>query len=228
MNNIKTIFKKEIRLTFCSFKGILSLIFPMFIILFALVPSLSGIKPETSPEEVDSLVAVFQIIPILFTLLIGQTAFPLEFQYRTLKFLLTSPISERELFIAKSLPSIGGGLVVNILLSFFLILYLKVRLVPIRGETLIIFFGLGSAVVILSGLSVIVCSIYFSGEIMRFLPTVIPIGIILSVFVLISFIPGNLFWKNIGAIVVIILLSLIILKLSIKGFKREILILKEG
>jgi len=87
---------------------------------------------------------------------------------------------------------------------------------------------LGSVEVILTSFVLIAVTTYLSGEMAKFVPVLVPIGIIFSVFLIISFVPGSILFKISVATVIMAFLSLVTFRISIAGFKRERLILKGG
>lgn len=228
MGIISTIFKKEIRVTFTSKSSIFGLLLPMGIFLLVFIPLLGEMTPETPIEEIVATLSLFTIISITIVLLVGQTAFPMEFQYRTIKLLLVSPVSEKEIFLGKSLPCLTMGIAINTALSIFLMLFINARSIPIDPSIPLALLGLGSIEIILTSFVLIAVTIYLSGEMARFLPALVPVGIILSVFLIISFVPGSILFKISVATVIMAFLSLVTFRISIAGFKRERLILKGG
>jgi ABC-type transport system involved in multi-copper enzyme maturation permease subunit len=229
MKAISTIAKKEFRMTFGTKESLISLLFILVLLSFCFLGPLVNLSQNTLSQAVFlSYIPLFQIFPVVLAFMVGQNAFSGELNERTIKFLLTLPIKEEEIFIGKALPCLVAGLGASIALSTALIAVFSSSGLIINAEVLITFFGMGGAIVLLASFVLIAFSVYFSGMAASFLPILVTFGIIGSVYTLMRFVPGSSLLKSIVITIIFIALSVVILRVSLLGFSRERLILKGG
>ncbi|MFX0015969.1 MAG: hypothetical protein ACFFB2_16105 [Promethearchaeota archaeon] len=217
--------KKELKIRFGSRRVLIPMVFSLGLPMLVFIPSLLDAFSESEPENDFFRFLLFLILPVLVTTLVGINTFINEIRWKTIKPLLVTPISEKEIFLGKSMACIVAGLITQVLLSG--IILFTVNLVQL--STILLLFIIGP-------LSVIFTTFIFIIGTSRF-PTVaegggavlMPIGgllIILMIFFL--FVSYLQFTKILGyALLALILLILVFMTyfLAKKWFNREILVL---
>jgi len=136
---IMEIGKKELKTAFKSKSIILHLLMAIGIPLLGIVPQLPKAVGEGGLEAVYLTVFMFLLIATVITSLVGMNAFLNEIKWRTIKSLLVAPVSEKEIFVGKSLACIMAGLIVEACLAVVILAFLPIPIdVPILIRLLVI------------------------------------------------------------------------------------------
>jgi len=216
--------KKELKTTFKSKAIILPLLMAIGIPLFAIISTLPAIA-QRGTEGVYAILLTLLLIPTVITSLVGMNAFLNEIKWRTIKSLLVAPVSEKEIFIGKSLACIIAGLIVEVCLVVIVFIFLPMAVdIPI----LIILLLIGPLLVMFATFLIIAATSKFPSSAEGGAAGFIPVGGIMGIFLLCFFLQRLL---RIGPTLTNIMIALVIAVLTIltyfiatKWFNRERLV----
>jgi len=131
--------KKELKTTFKSKSIILPLLMAIGIPLFAIIPQLPKAVAEGGTEGIYLILFMLLLILTIITSLVGMNAFLNEIKWKRIKSLLVAPVSEKEIFMGKSLACIITGLIVEVCLAVIILAFLPIPVdVPILITLLVI------------------------------------------------------------------------------------------
>jgi len=185
MNNvIVEIGKKELKTTFKSKSVILPLLMAIGIPLFALIPQLPKAAAGGGLEGVYLILFMLLLIPTVITSLVGVNAFLNEIKWKTIKSLLVAPVSEKEIFVGKSLACIISGLIVEACLAVVILAFLPI---PIDVPILITLLVIGPLLVMFATFLIISATSRFPSSAEGGAAAFIPVGGIIAVFLLCFF-----------------------------------------
>lgn len=132
MINIATaICKKELKIRFGSKRVLFPILFSIGLMMMAFIPRIQEAFSQTEPESEYLQFMFFLILPVMVTALVGINSFINEIRWKTIKPLLVAPISEKEIFLGKSMACIVAGLVTEAFLSGLILFSLNSVTVPI-------------------------------------------------------------------------------------------------
>jgi len=216
--------KKELKTTFKSKAIILPLLMAIGIPLFAIISTLPAIA-QGGTEGVYVILLTLLLIPTVITSLVGMNAFLNEIKWRTIKSLLVAPVSEKEIFIGKSLACIIAGLIVEVCLVVIVFIFLPIAVdIPI----LIILLLIGPLLVMFATFLIIAATSKFPSSAEGGAAGFIPVGGIMGIFLFCFFLQRLL---RIGPTLTNIIIALVIAVLTIltyfiatKWFNRERLV----
>lgn len=216
--------KKELKTTFKSKAIILPLLMAIGIPLFAIISTLPAIA-QGGTEGVYAILLMLLLIPTVITSLVGMNAFLNEIKWRTIKSLLVAPVSEKEIFIGKSLACIIAGLIVEVCLVVIVFIFLPIAVdIPI----LIILLLIGPLLVMFATFLIIAATSKFPSSAEGGAAGFIPFGGIIGIFMLCFFLQRLL---RIGPTLTNIMIALVIAVFTIltyfiatKWFNRERLV----
>ena len=216
--------KKELKTTFKSKAIILPLLMAIGIPLFAIIQVLPAIA-QGGTEGVYAILLMLLLIPTVITSLVGMNAFLNEIKWRTIKSLLVAPVSEKEIFIGKSLACIIAGLIVEVCLVVIVFIFLPIAVdIPI----LIILLVIGPLLVMFATFLIIAATSKFPSSAEGGAAGFIPFGGITGIFLFCFFLQRLL---QIGPTLTNIMIALVIAVLTIltyfiatKWFNRERLV----
>jgi ABC-type transport system involved in multi-copper enzyme maturation permease subunit len=216
--------KKELKTTFKSKAIILPLLMAIGIPLFAIISTLPAIA-QGGTEGVYAILLTLLLIPTVITSLVGMNAFLNEIKWRTIKSLLVAPVSEKEVFIGKSLACIIPGLIVEVCLVVIVFIFLPIAVdIPI----LIILLLIGPLLVMFATFLIIAATSKFPSSAEGGAAGFIPVGGITGIFLFCFFLQRLL---QIGPTLTNIMIALVIAVFTIltyfiatKWFNREKLV----
>ena len=216
--------KKELKATFKSKAIILPLLMAIGIPLFAIISTLSVIA-QGGTEGVYAVLLTLLLIPIVITSLVGMNAFLNEIKWRTIKSLLVAPVSEKEIFIGKSLACIIPGLILEVCLVVIVFIFLPMAVdIPI----LIILLVIGPLLVMFATFLIIAVTSKFpssaEGGAAGFIPFAGITGIFLLCFFLQRLLRIGPTLTNIMIALVIAVLTILTYFIATKWFNRERLV----
>lgn len=226
MNNvIVEIGKKELKTTFKSKSVILPLLMAIGIPLFALIPQLPKAAAGGGLEGVYLILFMLLLIPTVITSLVGMNAFLNEIKWKTIKFLLVAPVSEKEIFVGKSLACIISGLIVEACLAVVILAFLPI---PIDVPILITLLVIGPLLVMFATFLIISATSRFPSSAEGGAAAFIPVGGIMAVFLLCFFLQ-RLFkigptLTNIMIALILAVLAFVTYIIATKWFDRERLV----
>ena len=224
---IAEIGKKELKTTFRSKSIIIPLLMGVGIPLF--VGILVTLRLATEGLELIYTSLLFlQVLPaVIITTLVGLNAFSNEIYWRTIKSLLVAPVSEKEIFIGKSLACIVPGLVVEACLAVIILVLLPIAVdIPI----LIILLAIGPLLVMFATFMIIAATSRFPSSAATGVgaASFIPMMAIVAVFFLCFFLQTLLQMNPIALQVMIALitaaLTFMTYFIATKWFNRERLV----
>ena len=173
--------KKELKTTFKNKAIIVLLLLAVGIPIFSLVPQLSKAVAEGEIASVYLLLFMLLLIPTVMASMVGMNAFLNEIKWRTIKSLLVAPVSEKEIFMGKSLASITTGLIVEICLVVLILVFFPIVVdIPI----LIILLVIGPLLVLFATFLIIAATSRFPSSAEGGAANFIPVGGVLAVFFL--------------------------------------------
>lgn len=222
MNNvIVEIGKKELKTTFKSKSVILAMLLAIGIPLFAIVPSLLEAAAGGS-EDVYLFILMLLLIPTMITSLVGENAFLNEIKWRTIKSLLVAPVSEKEIFVGKSLACIIVGLIVEACLAVVILAFLPI---PVDVPILITLLAIGPLLIMFATFLIISATSKFPSSAEGGAAAFIPVGGILGIFLLCSFLQRMLrmgpILTNIMIALIVAIFTFVIYVIATKWFNRE-------
>jgi ABC-type Na+ efflux pump permease subunit len=226
MNNvIIEIGEKELKTTFKSKSVILPMLLAIGIPLFALIPQLSKAVAQGGAEGVYLILFMLLLIPTVITSLVGMNAFLNEIKWKTIKSLLVAPVSEKEIFIGKSLACIIPGLIVEACLAGIILVFLPMAIdIPILITLLVI----GPLLIMFATFLIIAATSRFPGSAEGGAAVFIPVGGIMGIFLLCFFLQRLLqigpILTNIMIALVIGILAFVTYFIAAKWFNRERLV----
>ena len=224
---IAEIGKKELKTTFRSKSIIIPLLMGIGIPLFAGLFVTLQLAAEGS-ELIYAPLLFLQVLPaVIITALVGLNAFSNEINWRTIKSLLVAPVSEKEIFIGKSLACIVTGLVVEACLAVIILILLPIAVdIPI----LVILLAIGPLLVMFATFMIIAVTSRFPSSAAAGVGAAafIPMIAILAVFFLCFFLQMLLQMNPIAMQVMIALivatLTFVTYFIATKWFNRERLV----
>ena len=226
MNNvIVEIGKKELKTTFKSKSVVLPMLFAIGIPLFALIPQLPKAAAEGGLEGVYLILFMLLLIPTVITSLVGMNAFLNEIKWRTIKSLLVAPVSEKEIFVGKSLACIIAGLIVEACLAVVILAFLPI---PVDVPILITLLGIGPLLIMFATFLIISATSRFPSSAEGGAAAFIPVGGIMGIFLLCFFLQRMLqmgpILTNIMIALVIAVFTFLTYFIATKWFNRERLV----
>jgi len=226
MNNvIVEIGKKELKTTFKSKSVILPMLLAIGIPLFALIPQLPKAAAEGGLEGVYLIIFMLLLIPTVITSLVGMNAFLNEIKWRTIKSLLVAPVSKKEIFVGKSLACIIAGLIVEACLTVVILAFLPI---PVDVPILITLLVIGPLLIMFATFLIISATSRFPSSAEGGAAAFIPVGGIMTVFLLCFFLQRLLkigpTLTNIMIALILAVLTFVTYIIATKWFNRERLV----
>ena len=217
--------KKELKTTFKSKSVILPLLMAIGIPLFAIIPQLPKAVAEGGMEGIYLMLFMFLLIPTIITSLVGMNAFLNEIKWRTIKSLLVAPVSEKEIFVGKSLACIISGLIVEACLAMVILAFLPI---PIDVPILITLLVIGPLLVMFATFLIISATSRFPSSAEGGAAAFIPFFGIMAVFLLCFFLQRMLqmgpILTNIMIALMIAVFTFVTYFIATKWFNRERLV----
>ena len=141
---VVAIAKKELKVRFGSKSAIFPIIITVVFPLYVFVPTLIEMLTDASPESKYVGFMFFLMVPTIGTTLVGINAFINEIRWNTMQTLLLSPISKNDIFLGKSLSSIGMGLLIEMFLVIILLFFVS----PLKPSLYLLFFLVGPLAIV--------------------------------------------------------------------------------
>ena len=174
--------KKELKVTFKSKSAILSMLLAIGIPIFVLVPLLPAAEKGFGGSYLILLLLL--LVPIGITSPVGMNAFPNEIRWRTIKSLLAAPVSEKEIFVGKSLACIVAGLVAEACLAAVILAFLPI---PVDVPVLITLLVIGPLLFMFATFLIVLTTSKFPSSAEGGAAGFIPVGGIMGIFFLCFF-----------------------------------------
>ena len=216
------IVKKELKVTFKSKSSILSMLFAIGIPFFAFAPLLAAAEKGSMPTSMVLLMLL--LIPTEFAFSVGMNAFPNEIRWRTIKFLLVAPVSEREILVGKSLACVVAGLVVE----GCVVAVLAFLPVPLDASVLITLLVIGPLLIAFSTFLIVLTTTRFPSSTEGGAAAFIPVGGLMGIFFLCFFLQMALrtdpTLTSLAMASVMAVLTFSVYSLAAKWFDRERLV----
>jgi len=221
---IAEIGKKELKTTFRSKSIIIPLAVAIGVPILLLPTTIQAIAER--PELMYAYILLIQTIPVIvIASVIGMNAFVNEITWKTMKSLLVAPLSEKEIFIGKSLPCIVAGLITEACWAVIPLVLLPIAVdIPI----IIIVVVTGPLLVIFTTFMIIAMTSRFpssaGGETAAFISMGAVIGVLLLCFFLQFLLQMNPIAMQVMVALAVAALTFMTYFIATKWFNRERLV----